>query len=125
MKLTVDAPPTANIIRGYSPEGFRIGRRDCVGSVIVSATTLIENWRPRAMADLDIADLEPAFALKPEVLLIGSGTQQVFPGADLLAALYGSKVGFEVMATGAACRTYNVMLSEGRVVAAALLLERR
>jgi uncharacterized protein len=125
MKLTVDAPPTANIIRGYSPEGFRIGTRDCVGSVIVSATTLIENWRPRAMAELDIADLEPALALKPEVLLIGSGTRQVFPGAALLAALYGSKIGFEVMATGAACRTYNVMLSEGRVVAAALLLERR
>jgi uncharacterized protein len=125
MKLTVDAPPTANIIRGYSTEGFRIGARDCVGSVIVSATTLIENWRPRAMAELDIADLEPALALKPEVLLIGSGTQQVFPGAQLLAALYESKIGFEVMATGAACRTYNVMLSEGRAVAAALLLERR
>jgi uncharacterized protein len=125
MKLTVDAPTAANLIRGYSAEGFRIGTRDCTGSVIVSASTLIENWRPRDMSELEIADLEPALALSPEVLLIGSGARQVFPHAELLAHLYRSRIGFEIMTTGAACRTYNVMLSEGRVVVAALMLERR
>ena len=121
MKLTVDAPTAANLIRGYSAEGFRIGTRDCTGSVIVSASTLIENWRPRDMSELEVADLEPAFALSPEVLLIGSGARQVFPHAELLAYFYRSRIGFEVMTTGAACRTYNVMLSEGRVVVAALM----
>ena len=121
MKLTVDAPTAANLIRGYSAEGFRIGTRDCTGSVIVSASTLIENWRPRDMSELEVADLEPAFALSPEVLLIGSGARQVFPRAELLAHFYRSRIGFEVMTTGAACRTYNVMLSEGRVVVAALM----
>ncbi len=121
MKLTVDAPTAANLIRGYSAEGFRIGTRDCTGSVIVSASTLIENWRPRDMSELEVADLEPAFALSPEVLLIGSGARQVFPRAELLAYFYRSRIGFEVMTTGAACRTYNVMLSEGRVVVAALM----
>ncbi len=121
VKLTVDAPGSANVIRGYTRAGFRIGQRDCQGSVIVSASALLENWRPREVAELTVTDLDAALALKPEVLLIGTGTRQVFPGAELLAALYRSKVGFEIMNTGAACRTYNVMLSEGRVVVAALM----
>lgn len=125
MKLTVDAPVSANIIRAYTPAGFRIGQRDCAGSVIVSAGTLIENWRPRDIAEIEVADLEPALALAPEVLLIGSGARQLFPGRELLAALHHAKVGFEVMNTGAACRTYNVMLAEGRAVVAALLPDRR
>jgi uncharacterized protein len=125
MKLTVDAPASANIIRAYTPSGFRIGQRDCSGSVIVSARALIENWRPREMAELTAADLEPALALEPEVLLIGSGARQVFPAPELLAVLHRSRVGFEVMNTGAACRTYNVMLAEGRAVVAALMLDRR
>jgi uncharacterized protein len=121
MKFTVDAPPAANVIRGYTAVGFRIGSRDCIGSVIVCAHTLIEHWRPRAMSELAVEDLAPALALRPEVLLIGTGARQVFPAPTLLATLYRSKVGFEVMNTGAACRTYNVMLAEGRVVVAALM----
>jgi uncharacterized protein len=121
VKLTVDAPPTANVIRGYTATGFRIGSREFTGSVIVAAHTLIEDWRPREMSELVVEDLAPALALQPEVLLIGSGVRQVFPAPPLLAALYRSKVGFEVMNTGAACRTYNVMLAEGRAVVAALL----
>ena len=125
MKLTVEAPGSANVIRAYTPAGFRIGQRDCAGSVIVSADALIENWRPRDIAELQAADLAPALALAPEVLLIGTGASQVFPGHELLAALHVSRVGFEVMNTGAACRTYNVMLAEGRAVVAALLPDRR
>jgi uncharacterized protein len=121
MKLSVDAPSTANVIRGYTAAGFRVGGRDCTGSIIVAAHTLIEDWRPREMSELGIEDLAPALALQPEVLLIGSGARQVFPAPRLLAALYRSKVGFEVMNTGAACRTYNVMLAEGRAVVAALM----
>jgi uncharacterized protein len=93
--------------------------------VIVSAGSLIENWRPRDIAGLTAQDLEQALALDPEVLLIGSGTRQVFPAPQLLAVLHRSRVGFEVMNTGAACRTYNVMLAEGRAVVAALIADRR
>ena len=125
MKLTVDVPASANIIRAYTSSGFRIGQRDCTGSVIVSAGSLIENWRPRDIAELTAQDLEPALALEPEVLLIGSGARQVFPAPELLAVLHRSRVGFEFMNTGAACRTYNVMLAEGRAVVAALIADRR
>lgn len=124
MKLTVDAPGAPNFVRAYTPDGFRIGARECRGSVIVGATSLIENWPPLDLAGLTIKDLEPALALAPEVLLIGCGARQSLPSPDLLAGLYRSRVGFEIMTTGAACRTYNVMLAEGRAVVAALLADR-
>jgi len=61
--------------------------------------------------------------LQPEVLLIGTGARQVFPGTALIAELYALRLGFEIMDTAAACRTYNVLVAEGRDVAAALIVE--
>jgi uncharacterized protein len=55
-------------------------------------------------------------------VLIGTGEQQRFPHASLLAAFFARRIGVEVMDTRAACRTYNVLVSEGRSVAAALML---
>lgn len=123
MKFNLDRPPTAHIVRSYTPGRIRIGDRDFSDSVIVTASALIERWRPRRMAELAPVDLEPVLALQPEVLLIGSGEHQVFPAPELLAALYAARLGFEIMATGAACRTYNVLVAEGRAVAAALMIE--
>ena len=122
MKFTLDRPSTRHVVRGYSPGALRIGELEYSRSVIVSAQTLITDWRPQRMDELTAADLEPALALQPEVLLLGSGVRQVFPPHDLLAQLYAARVGFEVMDTGAACRTYNVLVGEGREVAAALLI---
>lgn len=123
MKFNLDRPATAHIVRSYTPGRIRIGDRDFSDSVIVTASALIERWRPRRMAELAPVDLEPVLALQPEVLLIGSGEHQVFPAPELLAALYAARLGFEIMATGAACRTYNVLVAEGRAVAAALMIE--
>lgn len=122
MKFTLDRPATRHFVRGYSPGTLRIGEQEYSRSVIVSAQTLITDWRPQRMDQLTAADLEPALALRPEVLLLGSGVRQVFPSHDLLAHLYAARVGFEVMDTGAACRTYNLLVGEGREVAAALLI---
>ena len=122
MKFTLDRPATRHVVRGYSPGALRIGEQQYSRSVIVSATTLITDWRPQRMDELTAADLEPVLALQPEVLLLGSGVRQVFPPHELLARLYAARVGFEVMDTGAACRTYNVLVGEGREVAAALLI---
>jgi len=122
MRFTLDRPGTAYVVRAYSPGVIRIGERDVASSVIVSATTLIEPWRPRHASELAADDLEPAVALAPEVLLIGTGPRQVFPAAAILAALHRARIGFEVMDTGAACRTYNLLLAEDRRVAAALIV---
>lgn len=122
MKFTLDRPGTLHVVRGYAPGRLRIGEREYTRSVIVSAATLIDDWRPQHIGELTAADLEPALALKPQVLLLGSGARQVFPAPELLAQLYAARVGFEVMDTSAACRTYNVLVGEGREVAAALIV---
>jgi uncharacterized protein len=122
MKFTLDRPGTLHVVRGYTPGRLHIGEQEYARSVIVSAATLIADWRPQHIGELTAADLEPALALKPQVLLLGSGARQVFPPPELLAQLYAARVGFEVMDTGAACRTYNVLVGEGREVAAALII---
>jgi uncharacterized protein len=122
MKFTLDRPGTPHVVRSYAPGRLRIGERELVSSVIVSARTLIEDWRPRHIGELTAADLEHVLALKPQVLLLGSGARQVFPAPQLLAQLYAARLGFEVMDTGAACRTYNVLVGEGREVVAALII---
>jgi len=123
MKFNLDRAGTAHVVRAYAPGRIRIGDRDFGSSVIVTATDLIEPWRPRRVAELEAADLEPVVALRPEVLLLGTGSRQVFPPAAVFAALHAARIGFEVMDTGAACRTYNVLVAEDRRVAAALLVE--
>jgi uncharacterized protein len=122
MKLSLDLPGRINVIRAYVPGELRVGDATHRSSLIVTASTLIERWRPARMDDLQPADLEPIVALQPAVLLIGSGARQQFPDRAVLASLYAARIGFEIMDTGAACRTYNVLVAEGRDVAAALLL---
>jgi uncharacterized protein len=123
MKFNLDQPATINVVRAYGPGLVRIGERSFNRSVIVTASTLLEDWRPRRILDLQASDLDQLLNLRPEVLLIGSGLRQQFPGRAALAALYATRVGFEIMDTGAACRTYNVLAAEGRNVAAALIVE--
>lgn len=123
MKFTPDRPGALHVIRAYAPGTLRIGDRTFDRSLIVSAESLIERWRPASIAELAPADLEPLLALEPEVVLIGSGERQAFPDRSTLQSLYAARIGFEVMSTSAACRTYNVLLAEGRKVAAALIVE--
>jgi uncharacterized protein len=123
MKFNLDQPAAINVVRGYGPGTIRIGERTFSRSLIVTATRIIEDWRPLGIPDLKVTDLDPLLELRPEVLLIGSGTRQVFPDRAILAALYSAGLGFEIMDTGAACRTYNVLVAEGREVVAALIVE--
>jgi uncharacterized protein len=123
MRFDLDRPSTAHVIRSYAPGALRVGERTYDSSVIVSRSELLAPWRPRTVADLRAEDLEPVLALRPEVLLIGTGPRQVFPERALLAPLYAARIGYEVMDTAAACRTYNVLVGEGREVAAALIVD--
>ena len=124
MKISLDVPGAIHVVRAYVPGELRIGDRRFDRSLIVTATTLIEHWRPGTIDELVPGDLDPLLELRPEVLLIGSGNRQRFPDRRALAALYSARLGFEVMDTGAACRTYNLLVAEGRHVAAALIVER-
>jgi len=122
MKFHLDAPGGLNLIRGYGPGQLRVGERTHTSSVIVTATTIIEDWRPASVQDLTAADLEPVLGLATEVVLLGTGAHQQFPDSAILRILYEQRIGVEIMDTSAACRTYNVLVSEGRSVAAALIV---
>lgn len=122
MKFHLDAPGGANLVRGYGPGALRIGDRTLTTSVIVTATALIERWRPTSAHEITSADLEPVLGLAPDVVLLGTGPRQQFPDPQVLRILYEQRIGVEVMDTSAACRTYNVLVAEGRPVAAALIV---
>ena len=122
MKLTDEKIGGINLIRSYAPGEVRIGDTVIRGSCLITVDQIIKDWRPRTAADLSIDDLQQAIALKPEVIVIGSGPRQEFPAPEVLGAVLSRGIGCEVMDTGAACRTYNILASEGRTVVAALLL---
>ena len=122
MKFTLEPTARTNLIRGYSASEIRIGEHSVRSSCIVTADRLITDWAPQSFAELRAAHLEPLLALAPEVVLLGTGTTQRFAPPEVRAALAERGVGVEAMHLGAACRTFNVLVQEGRRVAAALFL---
>jgi uncharacterized protein len=123
MKLTDEKIAGINLIRSYAPGEIRIGEAVLRGSCLVKADQVVNDWRPQSVAELTLDDLQPVIAMKPEVIVIGSGPKQEFPAPEVLGAVMSRGIGCEVMDTGAACRTYNILASEGRTVVAALLLK--
>jgi uncharacterized protein len=122
MQLTLETGLRANLIRGYSHAEVLVGERSLRRSCVVAADALITDWAPQSFADLEPEHLAPILALDPEVVVIGTGPTSQFAPAAIRALLAQRGVGLEVMALGAACRTYNVLVQEQRRVAAALFL---
>ena len=120
MKFTLDSRSDINLIRGYAFGEVRIAELVQHAPCIVTADRLILDWQAHDAATLSIADLQPLFALAPDVVLLGSGARQIFPSREIRQAFAARKVGLEVMDLGAACRTYNILVQEERRVAAAL-----
>ena len=110
------------LIRAYEEGQVTIGQQQYRRSLIVSAQAPPAQWRPRSAGELLREDFEPVLALQPEILLLGTGQRLDFPSPSLTVAVLQAGVGVEVMDTAAACRTYNILLSEERRVVAALLL---
>ena len=122
MKFNLEPGAHGNLIRGYSDTELRIGERRVGRSCILSAERLITDWEPAAFADLTPAHLETVFALAPELVLLATGPTQRFATGEVHAAFARQRIGVEVMQLGAACRTFNVLVQEGRRVVAALFL---
>jgi uncharacterized protein len=116
---------SSNLIRAFEPGRIRIGEQWLTGNLIVTADVIVSDWTPAEPGRVTIADLAPALELKPELVVLGAGTEPVTPDIDLMADLAAHGVGLEFMLTPAACRTFNVLIHEGRRVAAALILEPR
>jgi uncharacterized protein len=122
VRFTEDTTAGINVIRGYGAGELRINAQSIRDSVIVSATDLLVEPTIRGVADLGAACHARILSLGPELILVGSGTQQRFPDAAFGARFLSAGIGFEVMDTGAACRTFNVLVAEQRRVVAVLIL---
>lgn len=121
MDLSLDSNKGNYQIRSYEPGKVTINDKVYTQSVVVSLSNLIL-WRPQSMKELTSADFEIVLAQDSEIVILGTGTKQIFPSPQQLQLLSEKNMGVDVMTTAAACRTYNVLASEGRKVVAALLL---
>ena len=115
--------PASNIVTGTGPGWVRIGADEYRESVVLTADSIAPGFAPNGFEALSEADFERLLQTSPEIVLLGTGTVQRFPHPRLTAALHRAQVGVEVMDTRAACRTYNILVAEGRSVTAALILE--
>lgn len=123
MKLHLDQPASINTVTGYGVDHVLINKVRHDGNLLLTADRIVSGWAPGGFATLTAEHLGEACALGVEILLIGTGKRQRFPPPALLRPLIDGRVGFEVMDLAAACRTYNVLVGEGRSVGAALLFD--
>ena len=123
MKLQSDPHSGANTITGYGDGYIEINKIPYSHAVLLSSDGEILEWPVKSFEELSPADFAQMAALKPELIIIGTGKRQRFPKPELLKTLIDAKLGFEVMDSQAACRTYNILVGEGRQVLLALIVE--
>ena len=122
MKFHLQAP-TSNVVTGSGPGWVRVGTDEYRGNVVVTAGGVEPGFAPGGFDSLRADDFAALLRGSPEIVLLGTGATQRFPRAATVAPLIDANVGFEVMDTRAACRTYNILVAEGRSVTAALIVE--
>ncbi|MBN9426854.1 MAG: Mth938-like domain-containing protein [Burkholderiales bacterium] len=121
MKLHADTQTTLNTVTAYGPGFVEINRQRYDTSMLLMPEGLLAPWPVAGFEALAPADFEALLAHRPELVLLGTGERQRFPHPRLTAALTIAGIGVDTMNTAAACRTYNILMAEGRRVLAALL----
>ncbi|HEX5639951.1 MAG TPA: Mth938-like domain-containing protein [Burkholderiaceae bacterium] len=122
MKLHADTSTALNTVTAYGPGFIEINKVRHMSAVVLTPAHVYP-WPVTSFEALAEADFERLRALDPEVVLLGTGSRQRFPHPRLSRALAEACIGLEAMNTPAACRTYNILMAEGRKVVAALLPE--
>src|SRR5262245_12874475 len=111
----------ANKILAYEPGKVTINDEIFTSSVIVTPSHILP-WPITNISTLTRDDLQQFFELKPEIVIIGSGEKLEFLPQHFIFEFHRQKIGLEIMTTAAACRTYDVLMAEGRNVLVALIL---
>ncbi|MDE1997956.1 MAG: Mth938-like domain-containing protein [Burkholderiales bacterium] len=123
MKLHADRAEGVNVIHAYTRQSVSVNGQTYTHSILVPPSGDMIDWPVQSLADLTEAHFLQIAQAQPEVVIFGSGTTLRFPAPSLLRPLMAARIGIETMDTAAACRTYNILVAEGRRVMAALLLE--
>jgi uncharacterized protein len=122
MHIQLETGGNANLIRTYGPGQIVVNDQQYRTSLIVLPERIVTDWPPQSFQELAPEHMQALATLDREIILIGTGRRLRFPSAELLAPMAQAGIGWEIMDTGAACRTYNVLVNEGRKVVAALLM---
>jgi uncharacterized protein len=122
VKIERDQAEGRNTFTGYGEGYVEVNRKRYTSSLVVSADRIVTDWPAASLESLTADHLAAIVELKPAIVLLGTGAKFSFPDQALLAPLYKAGIGVEAMDTPAACRTYNILLGEGRNVVAALIV---
>jgi uncharacterized protein len=123
LKLHADPLTALNTVTAYGPGFIDINQTRHHGHLLVCPDRPVTAWPVAGFATLRSEDFQALAALEPEVVLLGTGERQRFVSPALTGALSRLRIGVECMTTAAACRTYNILMAEGRRVVAAFLQE--
>ncbi|MGV6817799.1 MAG: Mth938-like domain-containing protein [Thiotrichales bacterium] len=123
MKFTEEKLTSANLIHSYESDRVQIGETQYRQSIIVSRDRLLSPWPVRHVDDLKSTHIDEITADKPDLVIIGTGQEHRWPDMAVIYEIGARGIGCEVMSTGSACRTYNVVAGEGRRVTAALIID--
>ena len=111
------------VIQSVSTTVIRVSGESYAHAIALTPEQLVSGWRSKPVADLSIADFDELLGSDPELVVVGTGSRNIFPPRDLVFAFARRGVGLEVMDTAAAARTFNVLAGEGRRIVAVLNLD--
>jgi uncharacterized protein len=124
VKLHSDPQSSQNTITGYGIGFLEVNQTPYSHALIVQPEGEVLAWPVEEIQDLSEDHFSMISALLPELVIVGTGKKQVFLNPKILQPLIKAKIGFEMMDSQAACRTYSILMGEGRKVLAAILLEK-
>lgn len=122
MKLHLTTAENNNLITACDSGFIEVNKQRYTHNLIVMPQNLIHDWQATSFSDLSNAHFRQIAELNPEVVLLGTGATHLFLHPRHFQILTDKGIALECMTTAAACRTYNILMSEGRTVAAALIL---
>ncbi len=122
MKFAQDSQEDGYVITAYDNDAISINGKTFSQSLIIANTQLNENWDIAAIEQLAPNHIDLVLSFNPELIIIGTGSKLIFPTVEIYSAIIDRGIGVDFMDTHAACRTYNILMSEGRDVVAGLIL---
>jgi uncharacterized protein len=122
MKLHLAKVAGQNQFTGYGTDYVAVNNQRYERSLVVTPETIHDTWAVTSVDAISAEEVEFLLKLKPEILLLGTGATHRFPGPATLREFARAQIGVESMDTPAACRTFNILMAEGRNVIAAIIV---